>query len=76
MYESFQGACGKLMDKSLEARDIGVPVLAGADRYYIENKLMDPPLASPNSYPVKGSVILPSVPVKSASMSFSSDSRP
>ncbi|HCX14407.1 MAG TPA: immunogenic protein [Rhodospirillaceae bacterium] len=67
---------GKLMDKSLAARDIGVPVLAGADRYYIENKLMDPPLASPNSYPVKGSVIVPAVPIKKASISFRTGSRP
>ncbi|MGZ6243764.1 MAG: TAXI family TRAP transporter solute-binding subunit [Candidatus Binataceae bacterium] len=34
---------GKLMDKALAAQDIGVPVLKGADRFYIENGLMAPP---------------------------------
>ncbi len=37
---------GKLMDKTLAAQDIGVPVLKGADRYYIENGLMAPPAGS------------------------------
>jgi len=35
-------ARGKLMDRALAPRDIGVPVLSGADRYYVENGLMDP----------------------------------
>jgi len=46
---------GKLMDSSLAARDIGVPVLVGADRYYIENELMDPPSMMPEPPPVKES---------------------
>ncbi len=66
---------GKLMDKSLAARDIGVPILSGADRYYIENKLMDPPSASPNSLPVKGAVIMPNMPVKAALTSFEVESQ-
>lgn len=51
---------GKLMDTALAARDIGVPVLAGADRYYIENELMDPPSVTPEPPPVKESRIIPS----------------
>jgi hypothetical protein len=36
------------MDKTLAAQDIGVPIMKGADRYYIQNGLMDtPPPASP-----------------------------
>ena len=48
---------GKLMDSSWAARDIGVPILAGADRYYIEEELMDPPAIAPEPPPVKESVI-------------------
>jgi TRAP transporter TAXI family solute receptor len=33
---------GQFMDKALAAQDIGVPILRGADRYYIQNGLMDP----------------------------------
>ena len=33
---------GKLMDKALAARDLGIPIQTGADRYYIQNNLMDP----------------------------------
>lgn len=35
-------ARGRQMDRVLAARDIGVPVQQGADRYYVENGLMDP----------------------------------
>ncbi len=55
---------GKLMDKSLAAHDIGVPVLEGADRYYIENELMTPPSAAPQPPPVKGSLTMPNMPAK------------
>ncbi len=50
---------GKLMDDSLAARDIGVPVLRGADRYYIERELMDPPSQIPKPIPVKESILRP-----------------
>ena len=44
---------GKLMDKSLAARDLGVPIQTGADRYYIQNNLMDPAaLVPPPKAPV------------------------
>jgi TRAP transporter TAXI family solute receptor len=33
---------GRLMDRALAARDIGVPIQRGADKYYVENGLMDP----------------------------------
>ena len=39
---------GKLMDRALAARDIGVPVQRGADKYYVENGLMDPAAAQAN----------------------------
>ena len=48
---------GKLMDGALAARDIGVPVLKGADRYYIERELMDPPSQIPDPIPVKESIL-------------------
>ncbi len=38
---------GKLMDKTLAAEDIGVPVQTGADRYYVQNGLMDPAAVVP-----------------------------
>lgn len=34
---------GKLMDKKLAARSLGVPIQDGAARYYISKKLMEPP---------------------------------
>lgn len=37
---------GQFMDKNLAAQDIGVPILKGADRYYIQNGLMDPAAVS------------------------------
>ncbi len=33
---------GKLMDRNRAARGIGVPIQTGADRYYVQNDLMDP----------------------------------
>jgi TRAP transporter TAXI family solute receptor len=33
---------GQLMDRQLAARDMGVPVLRGADKYYVENGVMEP----------------------------------
>ena len=33
---------GKLMDRGAAARDIGVPIQTGADKYYVQNGLMDP----------------------------------
>ena len=47
---------GKLMDRNLAARDFGVPIQTGADRYYVQNGLMDaaaivPPPAKPASKP-------------------------
>ena len=33
---------GKLMDKAKAARVLGIPILTGADRYYVQNGLMDP----------------------------------
>lgn len=40
-------ARGKFMDRALAARDIGVPIEAGADRYYAENGLIDPASVTP-----------------------------
>ncbi len=37
---------GQFMDRNLAAQDIGVPVLKGADRYYVQNGLMDPAAAN------------------------------
>ncbi len=34
---------GKLMDKKLAARGLGIPIQAGAARYYISQNLMEPP---------------------------------
>jgi len=64
---------GKLMDSSLAARDIGVPILVGADRYYIEEELMDAPSAVPESRPVKESLFRS--PSKSESALFGADGR-
>jgi len=50
---------GKLMDKSIAAHDLGVPIQTGADRYYVENGLMDasaivpPPPKVPAKPPAK-----------------------
>jgi TRAP transporter TAXI family solute receptor len=50
---------GKLMDKKSAARGIGVPIQTGADRYYVENGLMDPaaivppPAKAPAKMPAK-----------------------
>ena len=35
-------ARGSVMDRTLAARDMGVPVQRGADKYYLENGLMEP----------------------------------
>ena len=37
---------GQFMDKNLAAQSIGVPILRGADRYYVQNGLMDPAAVS------------------------------
>lgn len=73
----FQGGHprGKLMDKALAARDIGVPILAGAERYYIENQLMDPPSISPSALPVKGAIKWPNNPIKATLRSFGEKSQ-
>ncbi len=42
---------GKFMDKALAARNLGVPITDGADRYYVQNGLMDPQPASPPAAP-------------------------
>ncbi|MGE3474271.1 MAG: TAXI family TRAP transporter solute-binding subunit [Rhodospirillaceae bacterium] len=46
---------GRLMDRAQAARDFGVPIQRGADKYYVENGLMDaaaaqavPPAATPD----------------------------
>ena len=50
---------GKLMDRGLAARDIGMPIQTGADRYYVENGLMEstaivpPPAKAPSKLPAK-----------------------
>ena len=50
---------GKLMDKGIAAHDFGVPIQTGADRYYVENGLMDasaivpPPPKAPAKPPAK-----------------------
>lgn len=38
---------GKLMDRGAAARDIGVPIQTGADKYYVQNGLMDPAAVVP-----------------------------
>ena len=40
-------ARGQFMDKTLAAQDIGVPIMKGADRYYIQNGLMETPTPLP-----------------------------
>jgi uncharacterized protein len=52
-------ASGKLMDKKLAARGLGVPIQAGAARYYISQKLMEPP---PQIAPAEASQPLPPRP--------------
>jgi TRAP transporter TAXI family solute receptor len=42
---------GQFMDKTLAAQDIGVPIMKGADRYYIQNGLMDSSPATPLQAP-------------------------
>ena len=45
---------GKLMDKSQAARALGIPIQTGADRYYVQNGLMDPAaIVPPPAKPVK-----------------------
>ena len=50
---------GKLMDRGQAARAIGVPIQTGADRYYVQNGLMDPaavvppPAKPPGKVPAK-----------------------
>lgn len=38
---------GKVMERAAAAQDFGVPVQSGADRYYVQNGLMDPAAAVP-----------------------------
>lgn len=52
---------GQFMDKNLAAQDIGVPILRGADRYYVQNGLMDPGAANMPQTPA-----LPKAPTKAA----------
>jgi len=47
---------GRLMNRSLAARGLGVPIEAGAARYYIAQKLMEPP---PQIAPAEPSKPLP-----------------
>ncbi len=42
---------GRFMDRALAARDIGVPVQRGADKYYVENGLMEPSAVQANPPP-------------------------
>jgi len=73
----FQGGHprGKLMDKALAARDVGVPILAGADKYYIERYLMDPPTDQPLPAPMRGSITVPDAkPSRAGLPTASSDS--
>jgi TRAP transporter TAXI family solute receptor len=50
---------GKTMDRNAAAREFGVPVQTGADRYYVQNGLMDPaavvppPVKVPSKPPAK-----------------------
>ncbi|MSO72683.1 MAG: TAXI family TRAP transporter solute-binding subunit [Rhodospirillaceae bacterium] len=46
---------GKLMERGIAAFDIGVPIQTGADRYYVQNGLMDPAaiVAPPAKVPAK-----------------------
>jgi len=44
---------GKLMDRSIAAHDFGVPIQTGADRYYVENSLMDATAIVPPPTPAK-----------------------
>ncbi|MGE4062590.1 MAG: TAXI family TRAP transporter solute-binding subunit [Rhodospirillaceae bacterium] len=44
---------GQLMDRQLAARDMGVPIQRGADRFYVENGLMEPRPDIPVSVPEK-----------------------
>ncbi len=60
-------ARGKLMDRALAARDIGVPIQRGADRYYVENGLMEPradvaPAGAPAAKPAPPRKALLSLP--------------
>ena len=50
---------GKFMDKNLAARNLGVPVTDGADRFYLLNNLMDPATVPPASVPGKSAATLP-----------------
>ena len=50
---------GKYMDKTLAARKLGVPITDGADRYYLQNGLMDPASVPPTSVPTGSPVKLP-----------------
>lgn len=38
---------GHFMDRALAARDLGVPITRGADKYYVENGLMEPRSEAP-----------------------------
>lgn len=53
-------ARGQFMDKNLAAQDIGVPILKGADKYYVQNGLLDPTAVSAPQAPA------PKLPTKAA----------
>ena len=62
-------ARGQFMDKNLAAQDIGLPILKGADRYYIQSGLMEPyqassPQAPAAKPPTKAESGLPVRPVR------------
>jgi TRAP transporter TAXI family solute receptor len=44
---------GQLMDRQLAARDMGVPIQRGADKYYLETGLMEPRPEIPATAPEK-----------------------
>ena len=50
---------GKFMDKALAARNLGVPITDGADRYYILSGALDPAAVPPASVPGGSTVKLP-----------------
>lgn len=58
---------GKLMDRMLAARDIGVPIQRGADRYYVENGIMEP---RPDVAPARAPAEKPAAPPRKALLSL------
>jgi TRAP transporter TAXI family solute receptor len=56
---------GQFMDKSLAAQDVGVPILKGADRYYVQNGLMEaPPAGAPQAPAAKPPTKAEGIPVR------------